>query len=171
MAVAPIAFARRGASCVPPAIETCAPSRMSSFQTGATQLGSFALSLRGLNAGFLASCFLAAGRSLTVLVFLAADFFFVAALFFGFAADFRGRLRFELLRLAMECPPAARTVNRTSLVQGVVEGSAARALDFEGVAAAADAELIVGVVRAESSADVAAFSDAVGHGIKATVPR
>jgi hypothetical protein len=36
-----------------------------------------------------------------------------ASFFVGVAADFRGRLRFEFLRLAMECPPAARTVNRT----------------------------------------------------------
>jgi hypothetical protein len=71
-----------------------------------------------LNAGFFAICFLAAGRSWIVLLFLAAGFFFSAfrlddGLFFGVVADLRGRLRVELLRLAMECPPAARTVNRS----------------------------------------------------------
>ena len=51
IAVAPMALARGGASCVPPAIDTCAPSSRSSSHTGATQFGSFALSFLGLKAG------------------------------------------------------------------------------------------------------------------------
>jgi hypothetical protein len=110
-------------------METWAPSRISSFQTGATQSGSFALSLRGLNAGFLLSCFLAAGSSLTAVVLLVAvgdgrrvagddgaTFFFGAAFFFDLPAALRGRLRFEFLRLAMECPPATRTMDRSGFV-------------------------------------------------------
>ena len=100
--------------------------------------------------------------------FFGADFLFSADLFFG--ADFfclavalRGALRFELLRLAMESPPAARTVNRSGLGQRVIEGAPARAFALEGVASTADAELVVGVVRTKSSAGAATFSDALGH--------
>jgi hypothetical protein len=60
--------------------------------------------------------------------FFAATFFFGAAFFFGLAAALRGRLRFELFRLAMECPPATRTVNRSGFVWRIVEHAATRAL-------------------------------------------
>ena len=66
IADAPIARARGGASCVPPAIETCAPSRRSSSQTGGTHFGFVALSVFALKAGrfvdFFAGAFFA-GRA------------------------------------------------------------------------------------------------------------
>ena len=55
IADAPIALPRGGASWVPPAIETCAPSSRASSQTGAIHDGSFALSFFGLNAGRFAA--------------------------------------------------------------------------------------------------------------------
>src|SRR5471030_2767770 len=57
IAVAPIARPRAGAACVPPAIDTWAPSNTSSSQTGGTQFGSLALSVLALKAGFLVDFF------------------------------------------------------------------------------------------------------------------
>src|SRR5678815_3189799 len=117
IAVAPIARARGGALCVPPAIETWAPRSTSSSQTGGRQLGSFALSLLALNAGFfrdaVLAVFLEIGVCFLTAVFLTgfltdrlADFF--ADFFAGFClADFLLVFR----RLAMERPSATRTVD------------------------------------------------------------
>jgi hypothetical protein len=95
IADAPIARARGGASCVPPAIETCAPRRTSSSQTGATQAGSFALSVFGLNAGlFFETRFAFAGWTFAAAFrfetgdFVTRRFFFVDAVRFCFVAVF-----------------------------------------------------------------------------------
>src|SRR5262249_49914902 len=102
IAVAPIARARRGASCEPPATDTWAPRRTSSAQTGATQAGSFALSSFALNAGRLPSCFFAAGSSFAD---FAVVFFFAGAFFFGalfFFAGFFFLLAIKLRRFSMK---------------------------------------------------------------------
>src|SRR6185436_6944306 len=105
IADAPIARARGGASCVPPAIEMCAPRSSSSSQTGAIHAGSFALSVFGLNAGFFVVFFATTGMGFLAGFFFAdAGFFalaFFAGFFFFFAVVFRfaALLRVEFRRL------------------------------------------------------------------------
>src|SRR5581483_239967 len=177
IAVAPMARARGGALCVPPAIDTCAPSRMSSSQTGAIQLGSLALSVLGLNAGFFPDlagratrfggdfegCFFFGGRFAG---FFRATLAFCVSRFrdvFFAAARFAGRLRVEVRRFAMKCLAAAGTVDGARLVQRVVEITAARALGLERVVSADDAVAIVFVIGAKATADGAAFRGRGGH--------
>ena len=150
--VAPIARARGGASRVPPAIETCAPRSTSSSHTGAIQLGSFALSVFGLNAGrFFATA--AFDSDFSTAAFSGAVFFF--------AVDFD--LRFELGRLAMKCLPAAWAVNRARLNECEVELAPTRALAVERVVAADDAVSVVRVIRAKAAAHGAPLRDFWRH--------
>src|SRR5262249_45379813 len=154
MAVAPIARARGGASWVPPAMDTCAPRRTPSSQTGAIQRGSLALSLFGLNAGRLA--FRDFGG-----VFVPTRFGrarptalprFGRALRAGRRAVGCAVLRVEFWRFAMKCLATPRAVDRTSLVERVTEIPSTGALGFERVIAADDAEAVVRVVGAKAAA-------------------
>ncbi|HXT47591.1 MAG TPA: hypothetical protein VN717_03070 [Gemmatimonadaceae bacterium] len=186
IALAPIARARGGALCVPPAVDTCAPSSRSSSQTGATHEGSFALSSLASNAGLRVRC--AAGFVLAVAgarfagAFFAATFFaaalFAAALFdraflagVFFAAAVREILAFfalflavELRRFAMERLPATWTVDGTGFPERVIELAAAITRRLERILSTHDAELVVEIVRAEPSAHRAPLGDALGHG-------
>src|SRR5213075_2826486 len=95
-ALAPIARARGGALCDPPATDTCAPRSTSSSQTGGTHVGSFALSSLALKAGFFRLSSRAA-RGICFPFFVPCFFatFFFATFFF--AADF-----FRALGLVLE---------------------------------------------------------------------
>src|SRR6185436_10526870 len=127
IADAPIALPRGGASCVPPAMDTCAPSNRASSHTGAIHDGSFALSFFGLNAGRFAA---RGGAAFLRRAFLAR---FATAAFatlrfaraFGRAFDaFLPRLAatflLERFRLAMKRLPAARAMDWPRLSEGIV---------------------------------------------------
>src|ERR1041385_1076279 len=172
MAVAPIARARGGAWCVPPAIDTCAPRSTSSSHVGARQLGSFALSVLALNAGFLRDAFRSGGATFLVAGFvtLAVRFFdavfaIVFALRDFFTRDFlRAPARLLVLRrLAMECLSAARTVDLGRLLECVGEVATAAALRLERLVPTNDAIAVVRLVGTEPTADGAVLGDPIGH--------
>src|SRR5258708_5253102 len=183
IAVEPVARARNGACVVPPAIETCAPSRTSSFQTGATQVGSYALSVLALNAvlrrvsGGHGVLFCRPDRAsrrrpqrsegvgfalrdcFAALHFADFPACFLAALFAAFFAF----LRIVFRMFSMERPAAPRTVHRTGLRNHVVELAAATACGLQSVVPAVDAVVVVFSVAAKARADGAAFGDGLGH--------
>src|ERR1051326_6986175 len=166
MAVAPIARARGGAWCVPPAIDTCAPRSTSSSHVGARQWGSFALSVLALNAGFLRDAFRSGGATFLVAGFVTLALRFFDAVFaIVFALrDFRAPARLLVLRrLAMECLSAARTVDWARLVECVGEVATAAALRLERLVATDDAIAVVRVVGTEPTADGAVLGDPIGH--------
>src|SRR6185437_16086114 len=123
-----------GALCVPPAVDTCAPSSTSSSQTGATHEGSFALSSLASNAGLRVRCAAAlfAATFFAAALFAAAlfDRAFLAGVFFAAAvreilAFFALFLAVELRRFAMERLPATWTVDGTGFPERVIELAAA----------------------------------------------
>jgi hypothetical protein len=154
--------ARSGASCVPPALETCAPSRSLGGSGNGPCSGPSGLyferiagTLAGL-AGFAAGVFAAPRMAAFFGVFPGGDFF---------AADF-------FLPRELVAPPAERAaaagaveVRVFRLFEREVEAPAAPAFGFERVAPADDAEGVFRFVRPEPAADRASFRDMIlAHG-------
>jgi hypothetical protein len=143
---------------------------MSSFQTGATQFGSFALSVFSLNgarfAGFAFFAIDEAADSLTAFfaTFFAATFlgdffalFFATFLTVRFAAFFACFFLVELRRFSMKCLAAPRAVNGSRLLKRVLEVAPAVARRLECVVPTDNTMTIVHLVRAKAAADAASL--------------
>lgn len=167
--------ARSGASCVPPALETWAPSRSlggigNGPWTGPS--GRYLLRTGGAFAGFCASAAFVTVRLAALAVGAGfADFDFAVVDFAVFAAGadlgVAGFLSRELVAPSAERAPAARAVEVCvfRFLEREVEDAAAGTLCFERVAPADDAEGVFRFVRPEPAADRASFRDMIlAHG-------